>query len=45
MTDASVTKVDAAYAPKGPESQRYLASGRALSMRLWDKEPPRGGSG
>ncbi len=45
MTDASVTKVDAAYAPKGPEGQRYLASGRALSMRLWDKEPPGGGSG
>lgn len=40
MTDTSVTKVELAQAPKGPQGQRYLASGQALSMRLWDKEPP-----
>ncbi len=36
MSDTSVTKVDAEHAPKGPQGQRYLATGRALSMRLWD---------
>ncbi len=42
MTDSSVTKVEAAQAPQGPQGQRYLASGQSLSMRLWDKEPPAG---
>jgi len=40
MADTSVTKVEAAHAPKGAEGQRYLASGRALSMRLWDGIAP-----
>ena len=40
MTDTSVTKVDAGHAPKGPQGQRYLANGRALSMRLWDQVQP-----
>lgn len=44
MTDTSVTKVDAAHAPKGPQDQRYLANGRTLSMRLWDKVQPGNGS-
>ena len=39
MADSSVTKVDAGTADQGPEGQRYLASGRSLSMRLWDGEP------
>ncbi len=39
MADTSVTKVEAASAPQGPEGQKYLASGRALSMRLWEREP------
>lgn len=38
MADTSVTKVQAATAPEGPEGQKYLASGRALSMRLWEGE-------
>ena len=40
MADSSVTKVEASHAPKGAEGQRYLASGRALSMRLWDSIGP-----
>ena len=40
MADTSVTKVEAAHAPKGPQGQRYLANGRALSMRLWDAVQP-----
>ena len=43
MADSSVTKVEATSAPEGPEGQKYLASGRALSMRLWEGEP--GGTG
>lgn len=38
MTTTGDTKVEAATAPTGPEGQRYLASGRALSMRLWEGE-------
>ena len=40
MADTSVTKVEAASAPKGSQGQRYLASGRGLSMRLWENEAP-----
>ncbi|MEC4886128.1 MAG: cupin domain-containing protein [Scytonema sp. PMC 1070.18] len=40
MPDTSVKKVDSAYSPKGEEGQKYLASGRSLSMRLWEKEQP-----
>lgn len=37
--DSTVVKVDSATSPKGPEGQRYLASGTSLSMRLWEAEP------
>ena len=40
MSDTSVTKVEASHAPKGPQGQKYLAVGRALSMRLWENESP-----
>lgn len=40
MTDTSVTKVHSADSPKGPMGQKYLASGKSASMRLWEKEPP-----
>ncbi len=40
MADTSVTKVESASAPKGSQGQRYLASGRSLSMRLWEAEQP-----
>ena len=39
MVDTSVTMVEAGSAPTGPGGQKYLASGRALSMRLWESEP------
>jgi quercetin dioxygenase-like cupin family protein len=39
MTDKSVTKVQAATAPRGRRGQKYLAAGVHLSMRLWEKEP------
>ncbi len=40
MVDTSVTKVEATAAPEGPQGQRYLASGRGVSMRLWENEAP-----
>ncbi|MXP62580.1 cupin domain-containing protein [Roseomonas sp. M0104] len=40
MADTTAIKIDAAHAPKGPEGQKYLASGKAVSMRLWENEPP-----
>ena len=40
MPDTSVKKVDSAYSPKGEMGQKYLASGKSLSMRLWEDEQP-----
>jgi quercetin dioxygenase-like cupin family protein len=40
VADSTAIKVESAHSPKGPEGQRYLASGKTISMRLWDKEPP-----
>lgn len=39
MTDTTVKKVSAGASPKGPQGQRYLASGKAVAMRLWEKSP------
>lgn len=38
--DTTVTKIDSVQSPKGPGGMRYLASGTALSMRIWDHEGP-----
>jgi quercetin dioxygenase-like cupin family protein len=40
MSDTSVKKVDSAYSPKGEQGQKYLASGKSVSMRLWENEQP-----
>jgi len=40
VPDTSIIKVDAAHSPEGPEGQKYLANGRAISMRLWEQEAP-----
>ncbi|MFH7025985.1 MAG: cupin domain-containing protein [Heteroscytonema crispum UTEX LB 1556] len=40
MPDTSVKKVDSAYSPKGQLGQKYLASGKSVSMRLWENEQP-----
>ncbi|NJM21606.1 MAG: cupin domain-containing protein [Richelia sp. SM1_7_0] len=40
MSDTSVKKVDSAYSPKGQLGQKYLASGKSVSMRLWEDEQP-----
>jgi mannose-6-phosphate isomerase-like protein (cupin superfamily) len=38
--DTTVTKVDSAYSPVGAMGQKYLASGKTVSMRLWEDEEP-----
>ena len=40
MADTTVTKVKSQFSPKGAMGQKYLASGKHLSMRLWENEPP-----
>ncbi|WP_341530904.1 cupin domain-containing protein [Nostoc sp. UHCC 0302] len=40
MTDTSVTKIDSTHSPKGQLGQKYLASGKSVSMRLWENEQP-----
>ncbi|MFN6570621.1 cupin domain-containing protein [Dendronalium sp. ChiSLP03b] len=40
MTDTSVTKIDSSHSPKGQLGQKYLASGKSVSMRLWEGEQP-----
>jgi len=39
MADTSVKKVSSEVSPKGEMGQKYLASGKAVSMRLWENEP------
>lgn len=42
MGDSTVIKVSSAHSPKGEMGQKYLASGKNVSMRLWADEPPGG---
>ena len=39
MSDTTVTKVDSQHSPHGEMGQKYLASGKTVSMRLWEQEP------
>lgn len=45
MSDTTIKKIDSAFSPKGDMGQKYLASGKHVSMRLWEKEPPTNGNG
>lgn len=40
MGDTSIKKVQSKYSPKGEMGQKYLASGKNISMRLWEDEQP-----
>jgi quercetin dioxygenase-like cupin family protein len=40
MADTTVVKVNSAHSPRGEMGQKYLASGKGVSMRLWTEEPP-----
>jgi quercetin dioxygenase-like cupin family protein len=40
MADTTIIKVDSAHSPKGHDGEKYLASGKQVSMRLWENEQP-----
>ncbi|MBC6988271.1 cupin domain-containing protein [Hymenobacter sp. BT491] len=40
MADTTITKIDSRHSPKGPEGEKYLASGIHVSMRMWENEQP-----
>ncbi len=40
MADTTATKIDSDHSPQGEMGQKYLASGKALAMRLWEKQEP-----
>lgn len=40
MADTTVKKIDSRHSPKGDMGQMYLASGKAVSMRMWKDEQP-----
>jgi len=40
MADTTVMKVSSAHPPVGEQGQKYLASGKSLSMRMWEDEQP-----
>ena len=39
MSDSTIVKVDSTHSPTGKMGQKYLASGKNVSMRLWEDEP------
>ena len=39
MADTTVKKVSVGRSPKGEEGQKYLVSGRRVSMRIWESLP------
>jgi quercetin dioxygenase-like cupin family protein len=39
MADTTVKKVSVGRSPEGEEGQKYLVSGRRVSMRLWEDQP------
>jgi len=40
MADTSIIKVSSKTSPVGEMGQKYLASGKSLSMRMWEEEKP-----
>jgi quercetin dioxygenase-like cupin family protein len=40
MADTTVMKVHSQVSPSGEMGQKYLASGKAISMRLWENQQP-----
>ena len=40
MPDTTVKKIDSTHSPRSEMGAKYLASGKSLAMRLWEKEPP-----
>jgi quercetin dioxygenase-like cupin family protein len=43
MNDTTVKKVSAEVSPHGEMGQKYLVSGKTVSMRLWENQEPNEG--
>ncbi|HXV64054.1 MAG TPA: cupin domain-containing protein [Vicinamibacteria bacterium] len=39
MHDTTIKKIDSSHSPAGKMGQKYLCSGKRLSMRLWQEAP------
>ena len=39
MSDTTVIKVDSNHSPTGPDGEKFLATGKSMSMRMWDEQP------
>lgn len=39
-TDTTIQKISSVASPQGQLGQKYLASGKSVSMRLWENEQP-----
>src|SRR5207248_1523755 len=42
MSDTTVQKVKSEFSPHGKRGEKYLASGKHVSMRLWQEQPTAG---
>lgn len=40
MADSTVKKIDSHHSPRGSMGQKYLVSGKSVSMRLWEDLQP-----
>ena len=40
MADSTVKKIDSKHSPSGKMGQKYLASGKSVSMRIWEGLEP-----
>ncbi|KAA9333578.1 cupin domain-containing protein [Adhaeribacter soli] len=40
MSDTTIIKIDSKFSPKGEHGEKYLASGKTVSMRMWENEKP-----
>ena len=40
MADSTVKKIDSHHSPSGKIGQKYLVSGKSISMRLWENIQP-----
>jgi mannose-6-phosphate isomerase-like protein (cupin superfamily) len=38
--DTTLTKIDSRTSPHGLDGEKYLASGKHVALRLWEKEAP-----
>ena len=40
MADSTIKKIDSDHSPSGSMGQKYLVSGKLISMRLWENLQP-----